>query len=106
MSHARPGVPSGARLVSRINAVVGAALAVSALTCYGAWADEVRRPGHHGEVVFFWLYAAWALPTGIAFLVAAWLLRGRVRGAWWYLTQLVALLAPIWVYRLMWLWVP
>jgi len=86
--------PNATRRLVRFNAAIAALFLASAGGCYAAWTSEVRRPEHHGEIAFFYLYAVWAVMPGLAFLLAAALVRHERLGRWRYLIQLIAILSP------------
>jgi len=68
---------------------------VSAGAFYAMWATAVRRPEHHGEVAFFYLFSLWAIIPAASFLLAAILVRQERFGGWRFLVQGVAFLSPV-----------
>jgi hypothetical protein len=90
------------KLLARLDVAIGVLLLVSAGGCYAAWAGDVGRPEHHGEVAFLFIYAAWAVIPGIAFIGAGLLTRRPLTRGQLVVTHIAALSSPIVSWLLFW----
>ena len=90
------------KLLARLDVAVGALLLLTAGGCYAAWRGEVGRPEHHGEVAFLFIYAAWAVIPGIAFIGAGLLTRRTLTRGQLVVTHIAALSSPIVSWLLSW----